>query len=149
MPVLHLLWCITHSQHVLGARCFTMLHLAQRQLRCAAHMEGIQGSVPRKGMTICLMPSTPRMTLKGTLPDPGPLCSTLPSTSIILGIIAPAMTSKLSVRKLRGGSWPNSRPLMGAMHPTARPTHRQILQFDSARSSLQLLHSLGPVPEQL
>ena len=61
------------------------------------------------------------MTLLGTLAEPGPLCSTLPSTSIMLGIIPPAMMLKLSVKKPKGGSGPKSRSFTGAAHPTAKP----------------------------
>ena len=76
---------------------------------------------PKNGIKIWRTPRTPKMILMGTLALPGPLCSTLPSTSIMLGIMAAAIVFRLSVRNSKGGSSPNSRFLIGDAHPTARP----------------------------
>lgn len=82
-------------------------------------------SSPNKGMEIWRTVRIPKMTLLGTLAEPGPLCSTLPSTNIMLGIIAAAMMLKLSVKKPNGGSSPKSKSLTGAAQPTASPALEQ------------------------
>ena len=87
-------------------------------------MQQLEAS-PRRGIKICLTPSTPRMIFTGTLADPGPLCKTLPSTSIMLGIIAAAIVFRLSVRNSKGGSGPNNNPLIGVAHPTASPASQE------------------------
>ena len=77
--------------------------------------------IPSRGIRICRTPSTPKITLTGILAEPGPLCSTLPRISIILGIIAPAIVSRDCVRNPKGGSVPNSKDLIAGVQPTARP----------------------------
>lgn len=78
--------------------------------------------LPRIGMMIWRVASIPKITLLGTLAEPGPLWSTLPSTSIMQGIMPPAIMLRLSVKKPKGGSSPKSRSFTGVTHPTASPT---------------------------
>ena len=85
------------------------------------HLKLSMGILPRMGMMSWRTASIPKITLLGTLAEPGPLWSTLPSTSIMLGIIPPAMILRLSVKKPKGGSSPKSRSFTGVTHPTARP----------------------------